>query len=70
MARGQTRMYMQRIEKDTYSEMNTIQSATASQADAARKQLRQEMQAIAPLYTHKHNYLSDDIRLEESYLSP
>lgn len=42
VARGESRLYMQRIEKDWYSLMNTIQSGTAAQADAARKQLREE----------------------------
>ena len=34
VARGESRLYMQRIEKDWYSLMNTIQSGTAAQADA------------------------------------
>ena len=31
--------------------MNTIQTGTAAQADTARKQLREELQAIAPVFT-------------------
>lgn len=60
VARGESRLYMQRIEKDWYSLMNTIQSGTAAQADAARKQLREELLAIAPVFTQKPYFLSDE----------
>ena len=43
-------VYAKCIEKDWYSLMNTIQSGTAAQADAARKQLREELLAIAGLH--------------------
>jgi RNA polymerase-associated protein len=63
VARGESRLYMQRIEKDWYSLMNTIQSGTAAQADAARKQLREELLAIAPVFTQKPYFLSDEFSL-------
>ncbi len=70
MARGESRLYMQRIEKDWYSLMNTIQSGTAAQADAARKQLREELLAIAPVFTQKPHFLSDEFSLVDCYLAP
>ena len=69
-ARGESRLYMQRIEKDWYSLMNTIQSGTAAQADAARKQLREELLAIAPVFTQKPYFLSDEFSLVDCYLAP
>ncbi|STM17645.1 stringent starvation protein A [Escherichia coli] len=38
VARGESRLYMHRIEKDWYTLMNTIINGSASEADAARKQ--------------------------------
>ncbi len=67
VARGESRLYMQRIEKDWYSLMNTIQSGTAAQADAARKQLREELLAIAPVFTQKPYFLSDEFSLVDCY---
>lgn len=63
VARGESRLYMHRIEKDWYSLMNTIQTGTAAQADTARKQLREELQAIAPVFTQKPYFLSDEFSL-------
>ena len=70
VARGESRLYMHRIEKDWYSLMNTIQTGTASQADTARKQLREELQAIAPVFTQKPYFLSDEFSLVDCYLAP
>ncbi len=67
VARGESRLYMQRIEKDWYSLMNTIQSGTAAQADAARKQLREELLAIAPVFTQKPYFLSDEFSTVDCY---
>ena len=46
VARGESRLYMHRIEKDWYTLMNTIINGSASEADAARKQLREELLAM------------------------
>lgn len=43
---------------------------TASQADTARKQLREELQAIAPVFTQKPYFLSDEFSLVDCYLAP
>ncbi len=49
VARGESRLYMHRIEKDWYTLMNTIINGSASEADAARKQLREELLVILRL---------------------
>lgn len=46
VARGESRLYMHRIEKDWYTLMNVIVNGSASEADSARKQLREELLAI------------------------
>ncbi|MBP8253643.1 MAG: stringent starvation protein A, partial [Citrobacter sp.] len=70
VARGESRLYMQRIEKDWYSLMNVITSGSASEADAARKQLREELLAIAPVFGQKPFFLSDEFSLVDCYLAP
>ena len=61
VARGESRLYMHRIEKDWYTLMNTIINGSASEADAARKQLREELLAIAPVFGQKPYFLSDEL---------
>ena len=70
VARGESRLYMQRIEKDWYSLMNVITSGSAAEADAARKQLREELLAIAPVFGQKPFVLSDEFSLVDCYLAP
>ena len=65
VARGESRLYMHRIEKDWYTLMNTIINGSASEADAARKQLREELLAIAPVFV-----LSDEFSLVDCYRAP
>ncbi len=43
--------------------MNTIINGSASEADAARKQLREELLAIAPVFGQKPYFLSDEFSL-------
>jgi RNA polymerase-associated protein len=58
---------MQRIEKDWYSLMNVITSGSAE--SCARKQLREELLAIAPVFGQKF-FLSDEFSLVDCYLAP
>ncbi|MCJ8062962.1 glutathione S-transferase N-terminal domain-containing protein, partial [Staphylococcus aureus] len=48
VARGESRLYMHRIEKDWYTLMNVIVNGSASEADSARKQLRLSLIHISP----------------------
>ncbi len=59
---------MHRSEKDWYTLMNTIINGSASEADAARKQLREELLAIAPVFGQKPYFLSDEFSLVDCYL--
>lgn len=46
VARGESRLYMHRIGKDWYTLMNVIVNGSASEADSARKQLREELRRL------------------------
>ncbi|EHJ0848749.1 stringent starvation protein A [Salmonella enterica] len=70
VARGESRLYMHRIEKDWYTLMNVIVNGSASEADSARKQLREELLAIAPVFGQKPYFLSDEFSLVDCYLAP
>ncbi|MBE8219287.1 glutathione S-transferase N-terminal domain-containing protein, partial [Leptospira borgpetersenii serovar Ballum] len=70
VARGESRLYMHRIEKDWYSLMNVIVSGSAQEADNARKQLREELLAIAPVFGQEPYFLSDEFSLVDCYRAP
>lgn len=70
VARGESRLYMHRIETNWYSLMDKIQHGSVQEADAARKQLREELLAIAPVFTQKPYFMSDEFSLVDCYLAP
>lgn len=67
VARGESRLYMQRIEKDWYTLMNVIVNGSASEAEVARKRLREELLAIAPVFGQKPYFLSDEFSTVDCY---
>ncbi len=71
VARGESRLYMHRIEKDWYSLMNIIMGGgSGPEVETARKQLREELMAIAPVFGQKPYFLSDEFSLVDCYLAP
>ena len=70
VARGESRLMMHRIEQDWYSLMRTIETGTGQQVETARKQLREELLAIAPLFTRTPFFLSEEFSPVDCYLAP
>lgn len=70
VARGNSRLLMHRIEKDWYSLMNKIEKGTAQEAQAARKQLAEELIAISPVFNEMPFFMSDEFSLVDCYLAP
>ncbi len=70
VARGNSRLLMHRIEKDWYSLMNKIEKGTAQEAQAARKQLAEELIAISPVFNEMSFFMSDEFSLVDCYLAP
>ncbi|PHM27448.1 stringent starvation protein SspA [Xenorhabdus budapestensis] len=70
VARGSSRLMMHRIEKDWYSLMYKIQEGNIQEANAARKQLAEELLAIAPIFREMSFFMSDEFSLVDCYLSP
>ncbi|MGC6388575.1 stringent starvation protein SspA [Ewingella sp. S1.OA.A_B6] len=70
VARGESRLMMHRIENDWYSLLRQIEQGSAPEADAARKQLREELLAIAPIFSYMPYFKSEEFSLVDCYLAP
>ncbi|MDR5612812.1 MAG: stringent starvation protein SspA [Arsenophonus sp.] len=69
VARGNSRLMIHRIDKDWYSLMYKIENKDP-QADAARKQLREELIAISPIFKERPFFMSEEFSLVDCYLAP
>ncbi len=69
VARAKSRLMMHRIELDWYSLVETIMLGT-SKSEAARKQLSEELTAIAPIFAEMPYFMSEDFSLVDCCLAP
>ncbi|MFV9997176.1 MAG: stringent starvation protein SspA [Arsenophonus endosymbiont of Dermacentor nuttalli] len=69
VARGSSRLMIHRIEKDWYSLMYKIENKDP-QADAARKQLKEEFILISPIFNEMPFFMSEEFSLVDCYLAP
>ncbi|SPP31899.1 Stringent starvation protein A [Arsenophonus endosymbiont of Aleurodicus floccissimus] len=69
VVRGNSRLMIHRIDKDWYSLMHKIENKDP-QADAARKQLREELIAISPIFKERPFFMSEEFSLVDCYLAP
>lgn len=70
VSRGESRLMMHRIERDWYSLIETVQTASKAEANAAKRQLREELLALEPLFSHMPFFLSEEFSLVDCYLAP
>ena len=70
VARGNSRLMMYRIERNWYSLAHTILNGTVDDADRARKQLREELLALAPVFAEYPFFMSEEFSLVDCYLAP
>ena len=70
VARASNRLYRYRIRRDIYSLLPELESGDKSRADAARKNLHDQFTAIAPAFSQKRFFMSDDYSLVDCYLAP
>jgi RNA polymerase-associated protein len=70
VARAKSRLMMFRIERDWYSLLNQILSPEGGNADAARKELRDNLVALAPLFGNMPYFMSEEFSLVDCYLAP
>ena len=69
VARGNSRLMMHRIELDWYSLVDKIMNNSAD-ADAARKELREGLLAIAPIFTEYPYFMSEEFSQVDCFMAP
>lgn len=69
VARAQSRLMMHRIKRDWYSLVDTI-TLGGSKSEAARKQLSEELTAIAPIFAEAPYFMSEEFSLVDCCLAP
>lgn len=70
VSRGQSRLMMYRIERNWYSLMHQIEKGSEQEAEQARKQLREELLAVAPVFASAPYFMSEEFSLNDCYLAP
>ncbi|MBD8513089.1 stringent starvation protein A [Photobacterium sp. WH77] len=70
VARGNSRLMMYRIERNWYSLAEKVQKGTADEAEKARKQLREELLALSPVFAEFPYFMSEEFSLVDCYLAP
>lgn len=70
VARGNSRLMMYRIERNWYILAQKIAKGNAEEADNARRQLREELLALAPVFAEYAFFMSEEFSLVDCYLAP
>lgn len=70
VARAQCRLLMQRIENDWYPLFAKAKDENHPECAAARKQLKEELLAVAPVFSQYTYFMSDEFSLVDCYLAP
>jgi len=70
VARAQARMLMFRIDRDWYRLLDEIRHCGEKKAARARKMLREDLVAAAPLFAAKPYFLSEEFSLVDCTLAP
>lgn len=68
VARGNSRLMMHRIEQDWYSLVERIQRR--DKAEEARKELREALLAVAPVFAEYPYFMSEEFSLVDCYMAP
>lgn len=70
VARAKSRQMMYRVERDWYLLAKRIESGSEKDAKFARKELQDSLVSLAPLFTGKPYFLSDELTLVDCYVAP
>ncbi|HEY0720359.1 MAG TPA: glutathione S-transferase N-terminal domain-containing protein [Gammaproteobacteria bacterium] len=70
VARANNRLMLHRIEKDLYSQFDLIVEGNDKVAAKARKELRDQLLVISPIFQQKPFFLSDEFSLVDCTLAP
>lgn len=72
VARAESRLYMYRIQRDWCSYADKILQAkgSADEIDAARKELRDSLVAVSPIFQEKPFFMSDELSIVDCCIAP
>ena len=72
VARAQSRLWMYRIQRDWCSLVDQIMAGkgTAAELDKARKELRESLTSIAPIFSEKPYFMSDEFTIVDCCVTP
>ena len=70
VARGESRLFIYRIERDWCSLVDTIEAARAKNIDKYRKDLVDGLLGIAPIFAEKPFFMSEEFTLVDCCLGP
>ncbi|WP_026957945.1 MULTISPECIES: stringent starvation protein SspA [Aliagarivorans] len=68
VSRGSSRLMMHRVQNDWYSLVHKIERG--EDAEASRKQLKESLLAIAPVFAEMPYFMSEEFSLVDCYLAP
>ena len=70
VARAQSRLWMHRIEREWCSLVVQIENGTKKEAESARKQLRESLIGISPIFEDMPFFMSEDFSLVDCCIAP
>ncbi|MCG7498194.1 stringent starvation protein A [Vibrio sp. Of7-15] len=70
VARGNSRLMMYRVENNWYSLAKKITKGSTDEADAARRQLRDDLLSLAPVFAEYPYFMSEEFSVVDCYLAP
>ena len=70
VARAESRRMIFRINTDWFSLMHQIEKGTPKQVEEARKELRESLTALAPVFADKPYFLSEEYSMIDCCLAP
>lgn len=70
VARANSRLYRYRIERDIYAQVKRLDKANGDETAAAKKELRDSLTGIAPIFAQTRYFMSEDYSLVDCFLAP
>lgn len=70
VSRATNRLMLYRLDKDLYSHLDTILEGNEKAATKAKKEIRDNLMMVDPIFTQKPYFLSDEFSLVDCSLAP
>lgn len=70
VSRANNRLYRYRVQRDVYSVMKRLDRGEAGSPSAHRRALRDHLTAIAPAFSQKKFFMSDEFSLADCFIAP